>query len=97
MSIDNPATRDRYAIVDDGRVFTIALLSSLTWTFAQQNPMHGIRTSFVTLLASMLLVYLLGIPLSRLAYIVFGRRPKIARLVFMVVALATVGVMAACD
>ena len=95
--MENGPSGGKYAIIDGGRVFTIALISSLTWTFAQQNPVHGIRTSFVTLLASMLLVYLLGVPLSRLAYIVFGRRPKIARLVFMVVALATVGVMAACD
>jgi hypothetical protein len=94
---NSPASPDHYAIVDDGRVFTIALLSSLTWTFAAQNPVHHIRATFVTLLASMLLVYLLGVPTARLAYTLFGRKPKIARLVFMIVALVTVGAMAACN
>ena len=85
-----------YAVVDDGRVFTIALIASLTWTLAQQNPLHAMRSSLVSLLASMLLVYLFGTPLARLAYQLFGKRPKAARMTFMIVAMAIVGIMAAC-
>jgi hypothetical protein len=96
MGIELPdSASEHYAIIDDGRVFTIALLSSLTWTFAQQNPLHHFRATFISLVVSMLLVYLFGVPTARLAYNLFGRRPKIARLVFMIVALATVGAMAA--
>jgi hypothetical protein len=98
MGIEMPgSTPERYAIVDDGRIFTMALLSSLTWTFAQQNPVQHFRASFVSLLATMLLVYILGVPTARIAYTLFGRRPNIARVVFMIVALATVGAMAACN
>jgi hypothetical protein len=94
--IDNPAPRKTYAVVDDGRVFLIALLASLTWTITQHNPFRSIRESVVTLLASMLFVYLLGTPFARLAYQLFGKRPSAARIAFTLVALTIIGAMAAC-
>ena len=95
-AIDNPTPRSGYAVVDDGRIFTIALLASLTWTIAQHNPFRAMRESIVTLLASMLFVYLLGTPLARLAYQFCGKRQNVARIVFTLVALAIIGAMAAC-
>ena len=94
--MDNQFEDPKFAVVDDGRVFTIALISSLTWSLAAQNPIHGMRSSFVSLLASMLMIYLFGTPLARIAYQLFGKRPKAARMTFMIVALAIVGIMAAC-
>jgi hypothetical protein len=90
-------TSEHYAVTDDGRIFTMALISCLTWTLAQENPLRHFRTSCISLVVSMLVVYVLGIPAARAAYTIFGRRPKIARMVFMIVALATVAAMAACN
>jgi hypothetical protein len=95
-TIDNSTPRTNYAVVDDGRIFTIALLASLTWTITQHNPLRAARESVVTLLASMLFVYLVGVPLARLAYQFCGKRPNAARIAFTVVALAIIGAMAAC-
>jgi hypothetical protein len=83
-----------YSVVDDGRVFTIALLSSLTWTMLRHDSAAAALGIGGSLLASMILIYLFGIPLARLGYFLAGRRPLAARFVFTLVTLTVVGLMA---
>ena len=93
MTLDaNPAPK--YSIVDDGRVFTIALLSSLTWTVLRHDGAAKSLGLFGSLLASMILIYLFGIPLARLGYYLAGRRPFAARFVFTLVTLTIIALMA---
>ena len=93
MTIDSQSSK-RYSVVDDGRVFTVALLSSLTWTFLRYDHSASSGGLLGTLAVSITLIYLFGTPLARLAYILAGKRPLAARLVFGVVALTVVGLMA---
>jgi len=93
MTIDS-RTSKHYSVVDDGRVFTVALLSSLTWTFlggAHSGPGAG---ALQTLAVSMILIYLFGTPLARLAYVLAGKRPLAARIAFSMTTLTIVGLMA---
>ncbi len=87
-------TAKRYSVVDDGRVFTIALLSSLTWTFLRRDHAGPVGGTLGSLAASMVLVYLFGTPLARLAYVMAGKRPLAARIAFGITTLAIVGLMA---
>jgi predicted permease len=93
MSIDSGIGK-RYSVVDDGRVFTVALLSSLTWTFLRPDHSGPGPSPLQTLAVSMILIYLFGTPLARLAYVLAGRRPLAARVAFSMVTLTIVGLMA---
>jgi hypothetical protein len=93
MSIDSISSR-RYSVVDDGRVFTVALLSSLTWTLLRHHQSGPGGGPVQALVVSMILIYLFGTPLARLAYILAGKRPLAARVAFAMVTLTVVGLMA---
>jgi predicted permease len=87
-------TAKRYSVVDDGRVFTVALLSSLTWTFLGDARSGRGGGPLQTLAVSMILIYLFGTPLARLAYVLAGKRPLAARIASSMVTLTIVGLMA---
>jgi len=93
MTIDARSSR-RYSVVDDGRVFTVALLSSLTWTILRHDQSGPGGGPLQALAVSMILIYLFGTPLARLAYVLAGRRPDAARVAFAMVTLTVVGLMA---
>ncbi len=84
----------KYSVTDDGRVFTVALLSSLTWTTLRHDSAAHSLGVCGSLLASMVLIYLFGTPLARLGYFLAGRRPLAARFVFTIVTLLIVALMA---
>jgi hypothetical protein len=83
-----------YSVIDDGRVFTIALLSSLTWTTLRHDSAARTLGLGGSLLASMILIYVFGLPLARLGYFIAGRRPIAARFVFTVVTLTVIALLA---
>ncbi|MGD0770707.1 MAG: hypothetical protein ABSB42_21200 [Tepidisphaeraceae bacterium] len=87
-------TPKRYSVVDDGRVFTVALLSSMTWTFLRHDHSGSGGGPLQSLAVSMILIYLFGTPLARLAYVLAGKRPLAARVAFAMVTLTIVGLMA---
>jgi hypothetical protein len=93
MAIDLRGSKG-YSVVDDGRVFTVALLSSLTWTFLRHDRSGPGGGALQALAVSMILIYLFGTPLARLAYVLAGKRPLAARVAFAMVTLTVVGLMA---
>jgi hypothetical protein len=93
MTIDSNSSK-RYSVVDDGRVFTVALLSSLTWTCLRYDHSSSCGGLLGTLAVSLTLIYLFGTPVARLAYVLAGKRPLAARVVFGVVTLTVIGLMA---